>query len=207
MVIWLSQEYWEVCYAQADVPSAERQRLLAATEPYVILAVLRAGVPAPDAALPEFATLQEVSEAITVSFIDPELNPEGEHDAYMLEPVTLEAVEENTAVELGDLEMLINAFRPQMAAMLGQAGAIMQILVFENTDGLGTRPLALASGAGELRIVMEAIEGKAIPAATLTVRMPFNSLFVPRQCCGKEMHIAWHYCPFCGEELEAVSLD
>ncbi len=200
MVMWLPQEFWEVCFMGTD--EAERNRFLAATEPYVMLVVMRSGVLGENSVMPQFADRAELVNSMQVTFVEAMPNDEGEYDEYVLDLVAIEDAGE-------DAQMLINLFRPQLAAMLGAMGSNMQVMLYENTDAVGTRPLVKAAGAGTLRIDMGAVDDKAIPATTLEISAPLNCLFVPRQCmdCDQVMHISWNFCPWCGETLEAVVVE
>jgi hypothetical protein len=202
LVMWLPQEFWEVCFSGPGTGETERDQFLTATEPYVMLVVMRSGIMDEDTIIPEFADRAEIVNSTKVTFVEAEPNAEGEYDEYVLNMVALEDTSEDT-------QMLVKLFRPQLAAMLGAMGSNMQILLFENTDGLGTRPLVKAAGAGTLRVDMGAIDDKDIPPTTLELVAPLNSLYVPRQCidCDQAMHISWNFCPWCGETLEAVVVE
>ncbi|MFW6133046.1 MAG: hypothetical protein ACOC8F_04060 [Planctomycetota bacterium] len=182
LVWYIPFEFWQVSFVQDDgvneQAAAEMSEVL---EPYFMLAVVRANI-SPFGAF-TFHSREAVARTTTTVYTDHE------GDEHALKPMD----------ELpDDLQTLLAAVRPILANALGPAGQNLHIYVFSATDERG-RKLVSPYHKGELTVTLAETPNET--GGVVPFELPADSLHVPRRCCGKDMHISWKYCPFCGKRL------
>jgi len=165
------------------VAKREQQAVIDALGKYLLVAVVRADI-SPLGAF-RFHQEKKVFDRTRVTFL--KTNKE-------LVPLKL-----SLKADKDEAQLVIESMKPLLKAALGKMGENFYVIVCHNQDKAGRR-LVSPYETSKLKISLGAI-GKN-KGGTVDFDFPLDSLHVPRVCpaCGKQAHISWSYCPFCGKK-------
>jgi hypothetical protein len=184
-IVWVIPiEFWQASLAQdKTLPEGQRQAFLSALSKYLMLGVVRADI-TPLGGM-RFHDEKKVFRTLNASLV----KGKGE-------PVPLKLL---LRADDDDAQLVINSMKPFLKAALGKMGDNFHLFVCINRDEAGRR-LVSPYETSKVRVGLGAIGPNK--GGTLEFDFPLDSLHVPRRCagCGKEAHITWSYCPFCGKK-------
>lgn len=183
MVWWIPYEFWIPTFRNDPMISTEEaDQILEAMEGVSLLAVIQADISMFGAF--SFFPQDEIRSTLDAFYVD------GQSERLRL------TEEENINP---DLEILIGALTPILAAAMGETGQNMHFFVMNDYSPKGER-LIDPYELGEIEINLNKLDGTPLKAI---VELPLNSLYEPRICPnGKEAHVRWNFCPWSGEELD-----
>lgn len=181
LVWWIPHEYWAAAFSREGAMSAgQREATIRVLRGYSLLAVVQAEI-RPLGAL-RYYDLESVAESLAITL-------ESGGETARLEPLQ----------DVGtDLQPMLGALKPILAAAMGNFGSNMHFFVLADRDA-DDRRIIDPYETNVLRIALSKDDGERIDVA---IEMPIDALFVPRICPnGKTAHVSWKYCPWGGERL------
>jgi hypothetical protein len=184
-IVWIIPiEFWEASLAQDKMlPEFQRRAFIDALKKYVLVGVVRADV-SPLGAF-RFHDEKKVFGNLQATFVKTKGEPV---------PIKLLLKADND-----DAQLVIDSLKPVLKAAMGKLGDNFHFFVCNNQDEAGRR-LISPYETGKVKVSLGAIGQNK--GGTVEVAFPLDSLHVPRICadCGKQAHLSWSYCPFCGKK-------
>lgn len=182
-IIWyVPPEFWAATlHGEEGMSRKTVEDFTAAIEGHFLLGVLRADIS--DFGRFTFHNENKVREKLAVVYRDSD----GKRHK-------LTAIEKPKA----ELQMILGMIKPVITAAMGNMGEGFHFYVYQDTGPQGER-LVDPYAPGQLVIDMARLSEET--GGRVTIDMPLNTLYVPRTCCNKSMHVSWNYCPHCGQPL------
>lgn len=179
---WIPNEFWKSIFSRDTTTSeSDKKAMLDAMSGISLLAVVQADITAFGAF--QYYSKDEIERSMSISFTNA--------DGKRLRLSPMQTINP-------DLEVVLNVFKPILAAAMGNLGNNMHFYVL-NDKSKSSHRLLDPYRKGQINIKLLR---KDEVLMTASIEMPLDSLFVPRKCPnGKDAHISWKYCPWSGERL------
>ena len=180
LVWWIPSVFWQsVMVKDTTTPQAQKDEMVKVLSKYSLMAVVQAEISTFGTF--DFYSMEEIKENLKVSF-----NNGKENDIEPIEDIPME------------LQIILSVFKPILAGAMGNMGNNMHFFVYANED----KKLNKILDPYEEGLIRVWIEKRDKTKLNADIKMPFNSLYVPRKCPnGNDAHISWKYCPWSGEKL------
>ena len=177
LVWWLPTEFWEVSFQKENnMSESEISEMISYIDPYLIYIVV-------DGKIGPFGGMTYNSDNEILSTLELR---DRNNERYL--PILEDDLNDN-------LKILLAAFKPIFASMLGKMGENMNLYVFTANDKNNNKIAELKEN-GSFKVLVGGRE--------FSWDLPFESVIPPQTCpkCSKSMSGSFKYCPWDGTKLK-----